>query len=156
MLLSMVLAAALQSAVVLEGPAAIIDGETLEVSGRRVRLWGIDAPSRHQTCSRDGGVYDCGQEAARYLEGLIAGRAVTCAPRGEHGVGPVIAQCEVTADCDPQDDCLTFRRDIGAWMVGGGWALDDPRSSDNEHAEQQWDAEQARLGLWAGEFSLPE
>ncbi|WP_312733813.1 hypothetical protein [Brevundimonas sp.] len=41
-------------------------------------------------------------------------------------------------------------------MVADGWALDDPRYSDGEHAEQQWDAEQARKDPWAGTFGTPK
>ena len=34
----------------LAGTARVIDGDTIEVAGTRVRLWGIDAPEHDQTC----------------------------------------------------------------------------------------------------------
>jgi hypothetical protein len=34
----------------LAGQASIIDGDTLEVHGTRIRLWGIDAPESSQLC----------------------------------------------------------------------------------------------------------
>jgi endonuclease YncB( thermonuclease family) len=34
----------------LAGQASIIDGDTLEIHGRRIRLWGIDAPESSQLC----------------------------------------------------------------------------------------------------------
>ena len=34
----------------LAGTAQITDGDTIEVAGTRVRLWGIDAPEHDQTC----------------------------------------------------------------------------------------------------------
>lgn len=58
----------------------------------------------------------------------------------------MVARCETTANCDPGEDCKTFRRDLGGWMAAAGWALDYPCYSDREHAEQQYDAEQAREG----------
>jgi len=32
------------------GQASIIDGDTLEIHGTRIRLWGIDAPESTQVC----------------------------------------------------------------------------------------------------------
>jgi hypothetical protein len=32
------------------GPARVIDGDTLDLAGTRIRLWGIDAPETRQTC----------------------------------------------------------------------------------------------------------
>ena len=38
----------------LSGQASIIDGDTLEIHGTRIRLWGIDAPVAVRTaCSTD-------------------------------------------------------------------------------------------------------
>jgi endonuclease YncB( thermonuclease family) len=37
----------------LTGWASIIDGDTLEIHGSRIRLWGIDAPESSQLCQGD-------------------------------------------------------------------------------------------------------
>jgi endonuclease YncB( thermonuclease family) len=34
----------------LVGQASVIDGDTLEIHGTRIRLWGIDAPESSQLC----------------------------------------------------------------------------------------------------------
>src|SRR3546814_7555050 len=55
----------------------VLDGDTLVVTGERVRLWGIDAPETRQACEgRDGVVYLCGQMAAKAMRELARARAV--------------------------------------------------------------------------------
>jgi endonuclease YncB( thermonuclease family) len=43
----------------LTGQASIIDGDTLEIHGTRIRLWGIDAPESNQLCR--------GEDSTQYL-----------------------------------------------------------------------------------------
>src|SRR5215218_3460822 len=50
-----VLLAVLADAAELQGLATVIDGDTLEIGGRHVRLFGIDAPETGQTCTRPDG-----------------------------------------------------------------------------------------------------
>jgi hypothetical protein len=46
----------------LAGQARIIDGDTLEIHGTRIRLWAIDAPESDQLCrNQDSEHYRCGQ-----------------------------------------------------------------------------------------------
>jgi endonuclease YncB( thermonuclease family) len=59
----------------LAGRASIIDGDTLEIQGARIRLWGIDAPESDQLCrNRLSGHYSCGQKAANDLDAFIGPR----------------------------------------------------------------------------------
>ena len=51
----------------LSGPARLIDGDTLEIRGTRVRLHVIDAPESAQRCRSAGRVWSCGRDAARAL-----------------------------------------------------------------------------------------
>ena len=125
------------------GPATVIDGSTLEIGGRRLRLYGIDAPDLDQTCSdgheRD---YSCGRGAAEALAARIGGESVTCAPRGADPDGTARALCRRDGD------------DLAAWMVTNGYAIAD-RSASAAYEAQDRSAWGRRVGLWSGVFEIP-
>lgn len=120
------------------GAARVIDGDSLEVDGRRVRLLGIDAPELDQSCRRGAETYACGQEARRALGALIAGHAVSCTTKRKDRYERYLATCRATA------------RNLNLAMVEEGWAV---ASGDYERAEAS--ARAAERGLWAGEFDRP-
>lgn len=63
------------------GRSAVIDGDTIEIRGKRIRLWGIDAPESSQLCRNDASDQcKCGAKAANDLDAFIAGRAVCYRP----------------------------------------------------------------------------
>ncbi len=53
------------------GRASVIDGDTIEIRGERIRLYGIDTPESTQLCDLDGQPYRCGQQAALALADKI-------------------------------------------------------------------------------------
>jgi len=63
------------------GQASVIDGDTIEIHGTRIRLWGIDAPEHDQTCVADGRAYRCGQKAALALSDRVGSHTVMCEAR---------------------------------------------------------------------------
>ena len=60
------------------GLARVIDGDTIEVSGHRVRLHGIDAPELKQICKRNSDDWQCGLDATRALNDKLEGNSVRC------------------------------------------------------------------------------
>ncbi len=125
------------------GPATVIDGDTLDIAGVRVRLWGIDAPESRQVCSVAGTEYPCGGRATQHLRALVGGRPVACEPRGADRYGRTVAVCRSDG------------RDLGAAMVRDGWAVAFVRYSLDYVAQEQ-EAKTARRGLWEGTFTAPE
>src|ERR1700729_1263680 len=80
----------------LAGHASVIDGDTLEIHGTRIRLWGIDAPESSQLCrGEDSMPYRCGAKAANELDAFIAKRPVSCIPISLDQYGRTVATCSV-------------------------------------------------------------
>ena len=51
----------------LDGQVSAVDGDSLEMTGTRIRLFGIDAPEARQSCKRQQADWACGADAARQL-----------------------------------------------------------------------------------------
>ena len=72
----------------------IVDADTLEVAGQKVRLQGIDAPESAQSCRQATGPrYPCGEHATQALRTRIGPDAVTCTIEGRDRYGRGLGIC---------------------------------------------------------------
>jgi len=128
--------AALQGQPDAQGIARILDGDTIEISGTRIRLEGIDAPEGDQTCARaGGGTWRCGQAASVELQRLIGGAPVRCESRGTDTYGRMLGICFVGTI------------DINAEMVRRGYAWAFVKYSRDYVAEEA-EARAQGVGIW--------
>jgi endonuclease YncB( thermonuclease family) len=126
------------------GRARVIDGDSLDIGGERIRLFGIDAPEGRQDCTDAAGRgYACGREAARALATQIGGRNVTCTPVDHDRYAREVAVCSVDG------------RDLGEAMVRNGHAIELPAHSRGRYAAAEREARERKRGLWAGQFERP-
>ena len=123
---------------VLSGPARVIDGDTIDIAGNRIRLEGIDAPEAGQTCQNARAeTWDCGNAATRLLVAMTEHRNVDCKVTGLDKYGRVLAVCSVGGV------------DINAEMVKRGYAWAFVKYSKLYVAEEDV-AHQAGLGICRG------
>lgn len=130
----------------LSGTARIVDGDTLEIAGQKVRLLGLDAPEGKQVCQRDGRPWRCGDASADVLRDIVAGRGVRCDVRGRDRWGRSLAVCSAG------------NADLAREMVRRGMAVVYyPKRGVRgpTYDAEQAEAEAAQRGLWATTFIPP-
>jgi endonuclease YncB( thermonuclease family) len=129
-------------AIEIHGRASVIDGDTIDVHGRRIRLWGIDAPESAQTCKDSAGLsYRCGKEAAFALAEHLGSQPVSCSRKDVDQYGRIVAVCRLG------------RQDVNGWLVERGYALAYP--SNQTYLGREAVAKAGRVGIHAGTFVTP-
>lgn len=144
------IAAALQLAIPafaadIVGRASVIDGDTIDIHGTRIRFDGIDAPESRQICLDSvGRKYRCGQASAKELDAFLsASQPIACDATGR-------SYERIVAICRRADGI-----DVNRWLVRSGLAIDWPKYSRGRYAKEQGLARTGHLGIWSGRFDLP-
>jgi len=125
------------------GPIRVIDADTWDVGGERVRLFGIDAPERDQTCeTKQGQTWACGDWATDQARARYSGHTATCERITTDRYGRTVARC------------LSDGRDVARDMVADGLAFAYRRYSMDYDLEEKGAAVNAR-GLHASVVQSP-
>jgi endonuclease YncB( thermonuclease family) len=129
----------------ISGRASVIDGDTIEIHGQRIRINGIDAPESRQLCEDEAGkTYRCGQVAAFALDDFLkAARPTTCHEVDRDRYGRMVARCTAGG------------QDVAEWLVRHGHAIDWPKYSKGAYGSAEEAARAARAGIWRGKFDRP-
>jgi len=135
---------------VVQGQATVIDGDTIRIRGERIRLYGIDAPERHQPCFTAEGVkFPCSPVVTRALEERIRGQTVACQVMDVDRWGRLIGRCDAPA---PWNGTPTGT--LNRSMLASGFAVAMRRASP-EYVREADIARRNRIGLWNGKFEDP-
>jgi endonuclease YncB( thermonuclease family) len=125
------------------GIPTIVDGDTVEIAGKKIRLEGIDAPETDQIClDAKGERWACGIAARDHLSQKAGGKFWKCHVAGTDRYKRSLASCDV--------DGLS----VNQWIVANGWALSFVRYSHQYDAVEET-ARRGNAGLWAGAFIAP-
>ena len=121
------------------GRAQVSDGDSFRLGEDRIRLLGLDAPELSQTCTDAvGASWPCGGVARDRMSDLLKSGTITCKPEENDRYGRLLARCEIRS------------KDLGATMVAEGLAI-----ASGDYGAEEAAARAARLGIWAGGFTLP-
>ncbi len=121
----------------------VIDGDSIRIDDREIRLSGIDAPEYFQTCrDKNNRDYDCGQQAREFLASLV---------------GPDLHCEKIVTDKYKREVsvCKSGGINLNEAMVRNGWAVAYQRYT-HDYDTAQKEAKERRLGIWQGKFLKPE
>lgn len=125
------------------GAARVIDGDTLAIGERSIRIFGIDAPERDQTCHDAAGqTWHCGADARLGLATRVARQQVSCHVAGQDRYGRDRARW------------ATGGTDLAEWLVRKGWAIPAGQEQGRYKATGR-EAEASRKGIWRGSYMRP-
>ena len=136
---------------ILSGKAIVIDGDTIKIDKKKIRLLGIDAPEKDQLCKKPWlnisflsfeKKYFCGELATKKLKDLINNKFVSCKTINRDKYKRYIAEC------------FKDRININSWMVQKGYAVAYRRYS-KKFIVQENIAKKNNSGIWVGSFEMP-
>lgn len=126
-----------------EAQIKVVDGDSIFIGKKEIRLSGIDAPEYFQTCKdAENKTYDCGKKAREALVKLV-GADLHCK--------------KVVRDKYKRDvsECVSQGININKKMVEIGWAVAYNRYT-HEYDKAEIEAKRNQRGIWQGRFMKPE
>ena len=135
----------------ISGFAQVVDGDTIKINSKKIRLYGIDAPEKKQKCkktyltisfmsfTKD---YMCGEVSTQKLIKKINKQKLNCNILDVDRYKRLIGEC--------------FKRNINlnSWMVSNGYAV-AYRKYSKKYVSDEINAKNNKFGIWQGKFEMP-
>ena len=137
---------------IITGFAKVIDGDTVHINDKKIRLFGIDAPEKKQECRKTylsffifsfKKNYNCGSVSTKAFYKKINGKSIKCISSSKDKYKRYIAICYLK------------KQDLNKWMVRNGYAIAYKKYSKKYVVDEVY-AKENKLGLWNGTFMRPE
>ena len=135
----------------ISGNAQIIDGDTIKINSKKIRLYGIDAPEFKQMCkktyltiiffsfTKD---YPCGKISTEKLKKKINNKVITCKIFDTDRYKRLIGEC------------YKKNLNLNSWLVANGHAV-AYRKYSKKYVADEINAKNEKLGIWQGKFEMP-
>ena len=137
------------------GISKIIDGDTVHIKSKKIRLEGIDAPEIKQKCQKEflkistifgfnfKKSYSCGAISRIKLIDKIDNSKINCISSSRDRYKRYLATC------------YKDKINLNKWMVKNGFAVAYKRYSKDYDRDEDY-AKKNKLGIWKGSFIRPE
>lgn len=128
------------------GKVFVIDGDSLKVGGKEVRLFGIDAPEYSQTClDLQNEEYACGLISVDFTRKLASGKNAECVYAEKDKYDRYLGKCFV--------DGVSINEEL---IKNGMAVIYNFTESDEAMDKFEAEAKKKKLGIWRGAFQLPK
>ncbi|MBM3579279.1 MAG: thermonuclease family protein [Alphaproteobacteria bacterium] len=128
------------------GKVFVIDGDSLKVGGKEVRLFGVDAPEYSQTCfDAKKEEYACGHVSLEFTKKLAGGKIAECVYAEQDKYDRYLSKCRI--------DELSINEEL---VKNGMAVVYNFTESDEKMDALEAAAKQQKLGIWQGAFQLPK
>ena len=134
--------AAADEAALYRGPAEVVGPAMLSLAGKRIVLYGIDAPVKGQPCYVGSKTWDCSTASAKTLLNLVGTQEIACEQRRVDGFGRVFAVCKAG------------EVDLNRALVEAGMAVALPKET-LDYVAAEAAAKSKGIGVWRGPFTAP-
>lgn len=125
------------------GVIRVIDGDSFEVAGVKIRLHAIDAPETGQICqTTEGADWACGGWITRAVADRYAGKEAQCQAVDTDRYGRTVAKCTALGE------------DVGGWLVREGYAFAYAKYGD-DYVDVERQAAASNQGLHAVRLQSP-
>ena len=134
--------AAAEEAPVYRGSAEVVGPAMLNIGGKRIVLYGVDAPVKGQPCYAGAKIWDCATASAKTLLNLVGTQEIACEQRRVDGFGRVFAVCKAG------------EVDLNRALVEAGMAVALPKETP-DYVASEAAAKSKGVGVWRGPFTPP-